>query len=450
MVIGLLIIERKRNPWATFALWIPTISMMISASRPLGRWFSAAEEGFLDPLVLALLILVSVIILIRRQINWAWILQDNRYLFLLIVYAAVSILWSDIPFVSIKRWIRLMGGVFLALVVVSEPKPLKALESIFRRGAYVLVPFSLVLVKYFPEFGRDYGMWSGLRMWTGVTLQKNSLGILCVLSGMFLIWGILQEWKMRTLFRNLIQNIADMVVLGIALVLLFGAGESYSATSIGILIIGIAIILVLRNKKAFAKFVTRYLKSFLIFLLFMFLLLHEIILSPITSVLGRDETFTGRIEIWELLIDFASRNPIFGVGYGGFYAPGNWDLEHFFTTEFILANAHSGYLAVYVELGIVGLIFLGIFILSYCGKVRREMDYSLEWGIIGLCLLPMSLLYNYTEVGFVQSGNYLWSAMVFVMIVFSTSSASFHLAFKKWQKMKINHGMEIEQKMKKI
>jgi len=65
------------------------------------------------------------------------------------------------------------------MVIVSEVNPRQSLASLLRRCAYVLIPFSVVLIKYYPALGRQYGRWSGIEMWIGVTNQKNSLGILC-------------------------------------------------------------------------------------------------------------------------------------------------------------------------------------------------------------------------------------------------------------------------------
>jgi hypothetical protein len=43
------------------------------------------------------------------------------------------------------------------------------------------------------------------------------------------------------------------------------------------------------------------------------------------------------------------------------------------------------------------------------------------WAVYGICLLPMSLLYNNSEICFLQSSNYLWSTLVFFTIVFSAT-----------------------------
>ncbi len=366
-----------------------------------------------------MLIGLSGLILFRRRINWSQILKYNFWLILMFVYAGISISWSEIPFVSFKRWFRSTGDILIALVVLSERMPLSALESVIRRCAYVLIPFSLVLVKYMPHLGRAYASWSGGEMWTGVTLQKNSLGELCGLSIFFLMWALLREWRSGGLWKNTVQNCADVFVLVIALFLLRGPEDSYSATAVGSLMIGIILLFLLMGRENLSRSVASSLKAASVSLVLMYLLFYDSIMQIIAPALGRDETLTGRTDMWGPIIEFASRNPLFGVGYGGLWAPGNWELEAIFTPHFILANAHNGYLAIYVELGVVGLILLGLFLLAYCGRVRNGIKHSLDWGIFGICLLPMAMLQNYSEVSFFQSPNYLWSMMVFLTVVFS-------------------------------
>jgi exopolysaccharide production protein ExoQ len=243
---------------------------------------------------------------------------------------------------------------------------------------------------------------------------------LCTLSAFLLIWSLLREWRSGNLLKKRSQTFADAFVLAIAIFLLRGPG-SYSATSIGILIVGIAMLLLLYRRENLARYVSRHLKAGVVSLALMYWLFYDLLLPMVTSILGREDTLTGRTDIWRPLLDFASHNPILGVGYGGFWAPGNMELEEHFSSQFILAQAHNGYLAVYVELGLVGILLLAAFLLAYCGKVRRCIDYAFDWGVYGICLLPMSMLYNYSEVGFLQSPNYLWSTILFLTVVFSAS-----------------------------
>lgn len=433
LVALLLLIERRRNPWASLALWLPSAWMLIQASRPLGRWFrftplssdpliASVDTGSpIDRLILSMLIILALLVLIRRRIDWLEIASDNYWLFLLFIYLGVSILWSDIAFASFKRWFRLCGDIVMALVVFSERKPLQALESVFRRCAYILVPFSIVLIKYFPHWGRAYSRWSGMEMWTGVTMQKNSLGQLCALSAFLMIWSLIRDWRSKKLFSRKYYTMADAFILSISLFLLVGPSDySRSATSTGILIIGTFIMMILYWGGSISNFVIRNLKILAVSSVVAYVLLYESVIRIATSILQRDETLTGRTDIWGPLIEFASNNPIFGVGYGGFWAPGNWELEDLFTSQFIIAQAHNGYLAIYVELGVIGLLMLAMFLLNYCSRIRNAIKLSFDWGVYGICLLPMALLYNNSEVCFLQSSSYLWSTIIFLTVAISS------------------------------
>jgi len=431
LVIVLLLIERKQNPAASLAIWVPTVWVLISGSRPIGRWFetspldSLGGEGVgspLDRLVLGIFIAFSLFILFSRKIDWPRILKDNVWLALLILYMGISILWSDIPFVSFKRWVRSAGDILMALVVLSERMPFQALESVLRRSAYILIPFSLMLIHYFPFYGRAYGRYSGIEMWTGVTLHKSSLGSLCAIAAFFMMWALLREWRAGTLFKNKSQNFADSLVLVMTLIMLWGPGISFSATAVSIVVVSTVLLLLLYHTETLARYIGGHLKAITVSFVLLYLLLYDSLVEISASIVGRDTTLTGRTDIWRPLLDFASQSPILGVGYGGFWAPGNLELEELFSPQFILAQSHNGYLAVYVELGIIGIVLLALFILAYCGKVGRELNHAFEWGVFGICFLVMSLLYNITEASFLQSVGNLWPIMVFLTVVCSGQS----------------------------
>ena len=194
-VVYLLKIERKHNPEVTRALWIPTVWVLYIASRPIQLWLkpeslNSDASSPLDMAVLIAFILSASMILSRRKGRWAGALKENPWLMALFAFMAVSILWSVIPAASFKRLIREVLAVMMALAVFSEPSPRLAIESILRRGTLILIPFSLVLVKYFPDYGVEYGRWSGDQEWLGVAQQKNSLALICVISAIFLKWSL--------------------------------------------------------------------------------------------------------------------------------------------------------------------------------------------------------------------------------------------------------------------
>jgi len=199
-VLSLLRLERKQAPDVSWALWIPTIWMLYSASKPLAIWFGVegdADGSPLDRRFLLGLFCLGMMLLVQRRNDWGSLIKENTWLFLLIGYMLISILLSDIKFISFKRWFRELIVLIMALVVLSERNPREAMVCVIRRSMYILIPFSVLLIKYFREYGVQYGRWSGEVMWVGVAQQKNGLGRLCMIAAFFFVWSLVRRWQGR-------------------------------------------------------------------------------------------------------------------------------------------------------------------------------------------------------------------------------------------------------------
>ena len=397
-VILLLRMERKQNPAASSALWVPTIWVLLIASRSACRWFGIYGESIesgnpLDQAVLLVLLFAAFFILAGRRFDWGGVFRENTWLMLLIGFEFLSIGWSDIPFISFKRWIRDIMVVPMAFVILSEEYPRQALQSIFRRTLYILIPFSEVLIKYFPAYGVQYGRWSGGQMWTGVALEKNGLGRLCLISAFFLIWVLFRRWKKCDIPVVKYQTHIEVFLLLTTLWLSKGPG-SYSATSVGCLAFGLVVLAgfsMLRKRGVYlSTAITSVVVIGIIVIGTLTPFLHGGTLSSWAPVLGRDETFTDRTEIWDRLLPRAMQRPIVGHGVGGF-----WTTQTVGLAE--VNEAHNGYLEVLIDYGFAGLVLITVFLLSCCRKAHRELTIDYDWGAFWICLLLMFLLYNITE-----------------------------------------------------
>ena len=253
-VIVLLRIGRRECEGVSTAAWIPTLWMLAIASKPLGIWFGtagSAESGsVLDRLLLVALAAAATAVLARRVRLWTPGLTQHLALLVLLTGMLVSTLWSEIPFIALRRWFREGIVLIMALLILSEEHPRRALSSVLRRSAYILIPYSVMLIKYFPQFGVDYARWSGLQMWVGVTLHKNTLGRLCLVSAFFLIWALFQRAGEPRREGTRLAWWADLSVLLLSLFLLGGAEDAYSATSLGTFGAGLVFYLWLRRAEA--------------------------------------------------------------------------------------------------------------------------------------------------------------------------------------------------------
>jgi O-antigen ligase len=205
-----------------------------------------------------------------------------------------------------------------------------------------------------------------------------------------------------------------VLVVLIAAYLLRGPAGSYSATSVVILTIGSSIAFFFFRAKSFAKLVATNLKLFAVTAVLLYYLLAQSLMGLVTSAVNRDETLTGRTDIWLVLREVAATSPIVGQGYGGF-----WGLHPEITAKTAVGEGHNGYLDIYVELGALGIVLLAVFLLAYCSKVRQKFDAAFAWSILAVCLLSMTLLYNLSESAFLTNG-YLWTTMILMGIVFAS------------------------------
>lgn len=430
-VAVLLRIERRGSPSTSVALWIPTVWMLIAGSRAVGRWMVPTQfaeaidygSGSLpDRVALAALICVGLgIVMFRRNIRWSEILRDNAWLWLFFLYMGLSVLWVDDPFVSFKRWIRSAGAVVMALTVLTESRPTQALASLFRRCAYVLLPLSLVLIKYYPRLGRAYGRWNGLEMWTGVAGHRNGLGQLCALSILFLVWSLFRESSSHDEIRPKSRTYADLGVLALALFLLGGPGAAaYSATAISVTVVSVGMFFALRRRRRLAGFMASHLRAVTVVSVSAYLLLADTLTTAVTSLLERDKNLTGRAtDIWPVVMEAASRHPILGAGYGGV-----WGLGGEISALVGVEQAHNGYLDVYLQLGLLGVVLLTAFLLEFCSRIRRQFVEDSDWGVFGIAFLTMTLMYNLTETNFFDV--YVGTSLVLLSMVFSarTTAAS--------------------------
>jgi len=101
----------------------------------------------LDAQIFAGLLLAGLIVLITRRRRARALLRENGPLLAFILYCGLSILWSDYPFVSFKRWTKEIGDLVMVLVVLTDPDPPAALRRVLARSAFVLIPLSILLIR---------------------------------------------------------------------------------------------------------------------------------------------------------------------------------------------------------------------------------------------------------------------------------------------------------------
>ena len=65
------------------------------------------------------------------------------------------------------------------------------LRRLLSRVGFVLLPASVLLIKYYPELGQSWDPWGSVQMFNGVATNKNMLGVLVFVLALGALWQIL-------------------------------------------------------------------------------------------------------------------------------------------------------------------------------------------------------------------------------------------------------------------
>ncbi len=390
--------DSANRPGISAATWIPTLWVGILASRPMSMWLGTGggvdtlDGSPVDRLFFLAMIVSSVIVLNKRRIDWVTLATKNWPILIFYGFLLISVTWTNSPMSSSKRWIKEFGNILVVLVLLSEVNPLQAIRAAFTRCAILFFPLSIIYIRYFPELGRRYSRGGGLEV-TGVTTQKNSLGVMVLVCGLVLLWDWLERSRPGEPPRTTLERFMPptLLAMGIWLLLLSDSKTSMLCFGLGVLIISSVRLPILKQRiSALGKYMLSAVVGF-------FLLDWKFgITESVLSFLGRDMTFTGRTEVWRELMA-TNTNPLYGTGFMSF-----WD-DPFYQSQlpsWVAFSAHNGYLEIYLAGGILGVVALAVMILGTGSKINQSLSAGSNYAAFRFAIFVAMLIGNFSESNF--------------------------------------------------
>lgn len=412
------------------ASWIPTLWMLVLGSRSVTEWLNLGtpSQNAADALLegsptdrnfFFALMLLSVVVLVRRRLQWGQFFRGNLAFTLFMLYCLVSVVWSEYPFVSFKRWFKALGDPLMVLLLITEQRPSAAVVAVIRRVAFLLLPLSVVFIKYFPTLGRGYSSWTGEAYYTGVAGNKNLLGYLLFVCGLLFVCTILERKRWTDKIRRRGESFICVLLLGMTW-WLFQIADT--KTPLVALLVAALIAL-----SVGARPVRRHLGALTLVVIIAGSALEMVLglTGSMLSAVGRDPTLTGRTELWAAVLAMTV-NPLFGTGFETFWLGPRlislWNRFAFGPTQ-----AHNGYIEIYLNLGAFGLVLFTLFLLSAFLKIRTALSstYELDTAPVedivvaryafayGLAMV----LYNVTEATF-KALNFLFVTLLFFALTY--------------------------------
>jgi exopolysaccharide production protein ExoQ len=392
----------RERPHVTSALWIPLLWFVIIGSRSPTQWLAlggyiqgrSVEEGNpLDALVYFTLIAAGIYVLSKRQVHLFEVIRNNQWLAIFFLYCFLAIFWSDFPFIAFKRWIKILGHPIMVLILLTELDPQEAIVTLMKRSAYVLIPMSILLIKYYPELGRAFDPWTGGASNCGINTSKNELGWMCMILGFFFFWYLLQILKTE---KNKARRNELLLVAGFICMIWWLMSKAHSATSSMSLLLGMSIVALLG-----LRFVNKRLISLYVTLAISGLVVTQLtfgIFGHLVDLTGHNTTMVGRAELWRELLALQN-SPILGVGFESFWLGDR--LKTVWSGHWWQPNeAHNGYLETYLNLGLIGLVLLSALIIATYRKASLDLLTNFQFGRFRLGFLAVVVVANWTEASF--------------------------------------------------
>lgn len=422
-VLGTFYWEPPRPAKVSKALFWPTLWYLVVATRPFGVWMytwgipipggsSGATEGSsIDRYFYLTLALIGLWVLSKRGFKWGDALRRNPWLTALLVYMAVSVLWSQYSFVSVKRFVKVIGSIVMALVVLTEEEPFEATLTVLRRCLYIHLPMSIICTKYFREIGVAYDWFGTSSMWQGISTSKNTLGQVAMLGVVYFFWEVRRQWR-----RYRWQNI-QLLYLLMAAYLLKGAPKTISMTSLSVAALALFVFLRLQSlclrpeaARSFVRFTFASVVGLvaLVLLHSIFLFSEDSFFGYLITKFGRDITLTDRTYIWHDMYAATADNPLFGVGYGGFWIDRIANIPWNATMTWVLGQGHNGYIDTYLQLGLVGAFLLVRVLFTTPRRLLVSLQNDYDFACFRITLFITILFVNITESTYLRGDHHLW------------------------------------------
>ncbi len=324
---------------------------------------------------------------------------------LLLGWVVVSPLWSDDPASGAAKALVFLLTSLAAWRMASVVTVKEMLACTFCT-LLVLLALSLLLAVAVPDVGLLQHDWQHEGQWKGIFATKQGLG---TVSAVFLVLAFLRLSHRRNAF--------NLAACALGLICLVGSGSRGGGVMAAV---AVTSLIAVRRSAKFAPLVTG------ILLLGLLLGILEVAYFSITGnssiqVFGSDVNLTERTFIWQYAMGLWNDRLYLGFGLNGFWTSADILSRYLNSHGWVLDNYHSGYVAIAIETGLVGLVLFSAMALSLAPRLRflllhaQSNRLSLEM-TAGYAIMFFTI--NLTETYFLRSTNFM--AVLFSFLIIKT------------------------------
>jgi O-antigen ligase len=392
------------------------IFFLLTIRRIIGDTFYSLEQQAFEKTIheMVLWVLITGLFLwiahsksIFRKMLSAW--KKNWIVLIFILLAVCSIAWSSNKDSSIYKGISLIG----CSVIATYTGLAYSNKNIFR-GLWwffvIIASASFALALFVPSIGTHIG-YPYFGAWRGIFWSKNYMGPMMAIGNLVFLFNIVVSRKKILL---LLTNILFYLLTAL---LVFLSKCASAIVIFAILNLGFLLVLAWVNLKRFLK-KTHYIIGAIAFIFLIAIIALN--LNFFFGLIGRDTTLTGRYPLWSYLIHTGWANhPILGNGFGA-----TWETNNFRSTAAIAAKwdlpalvSDSGYIDIFMDLGLVGIILsICVIFVSLFRVIRYAFKEQTLISFFPVLLVVFVIVVNIDLSFFLDLETFAWFLMIFALI----------------------------------
>jgi exopolysaccharide production protein ExoQ len=335
---------------------------------------------------------VALLLLLRDPRQAVGVAIDNWLVIVIFTLPLISVFWSEAPGVSLRRGIALaMTGVF-CLYIATRLSPDEFLRRLLL-ALFIGGVASIVFTLLFPNLAIEHSIVNS-GSWKGVYGHKAILGRIAAIAVAVAVY-VQPKYRWETFVRW--ATVAIFIFLSIK-------SQSRASWLMLMACAGfVTIFKAVRSQRLSGGLKFAIAASIALTIVAAVAVSYTIVLAD----LGRNETFSGRTKLWEGAVAVASAtHPYLGAGYRAFWTESGASgvREYILSWAGLPTHGHNGYLDVWLELGIPGLIVLALFVLATASRLIRRVLR--------------------------EPGEGSWAAMSIFLFIFVLNNMSVTVAFK--------------------
>jgi len=388
--------------------WLHTTTIGECSLRLLAIW---AVLAFSHPGMIPIEVSIAggfvllLLVLATRPSGLGWRIPTLPIL--LVVVAATSPLWAEVWAGQVFElgskwafggaWSAFYGVVTLSAVIFANcanpSQGIRYMDAAFKTLAVV----TLVMIAALPSEAFDQRS-PNIGALSGPFTHKNILGPVLLL-------GLI-----TALYANRGRTLRSLIWLST-----YGA-LIWMTRSASALVLGIAMAVMFLGMKSWPHSPTRRTKTIVLTICGTAIIAPLLLINRATvlAALGRDQTISGRDDIWAGTIEAWQQHPILGYGWYIAYAEGLPASAIIYRhTGWNVPSSHSGYLSILLQLGIVGaalfVVIVAANLLRLLRMVATNTQREVRWA---LQITTIFALINFSDAHLDSTGWFLLIAIM--------------------------------------